>query len=111
MSGRGSSRPICSHWQPAEPFDAIYDQTCLCALPPEIWPDYAARLHGWLRPGGRLFVLFMQTGSRGGPPFHCDLTEMQRLFAPTHWDLAGAADLPGGALARPNRATGRAACA
>ncbi len=49
-------------WNPAAPFDAIYDQTCLCALPPAILPDYATRLHRWLRPGGTLFILFMQTG-------------------------------------------------
>ncbi len=75
-------------WQPPEPFDAIYDQTCLCALPPTTWPDYAARLHDWLRPGGRLFILFMQTHTGGGPPFHCDLAEMRRLFASPHWDWA-----------------------
>jgi trans-aconitate methyltransferase len=72
-------------WQPPEAFDAIYDQTCLCALPPPLLPDYAARLHAWLKPGGRLFVLFMQTGQAGGPPFHCDMDAMRRLFAPASW--------------------------
>lgn len=72
-------------WQPDQPFDAIYDQTCLCALPPAIWPGYVARLHRWLQPGGRLFMLFMQTGTAGGPPFHCDLPSMQRLFAEPAW--------------------------
>ena len=67
-------------WQPAAPFDAVYDQTCLCALPPPVLPDYAARLHGWLRPGGRLFILFMQTGKPGGPPFDCPLPAMRTLF-------------------------------
>ncbi len=67
-------------WQPAAPFDAVYDQTCLCALPPAVLPDYAARLHGWLRPGGRLFILFMQTGKPGGPPFDCPLPAMRALF-------------------------------
>jgi SAM-dependent methyltransferase len=72
-------------WQPAAPFDAVYDQTCLCALPPALWPDYAARLHAWLRPGGRLFILFMQTGKEGGPPFHCDMAAMHMLFDGTRW--------------------------
>ena len=67
-------------WQPAEPFDAVYDQTCLCALPPAILPDYAAQLHRWLRPGGQLFVLFMQTGKDGGPPFDCPMDRMHTLF-------------------------------
>jgi hypothetical protein len=73
-------------WQPLAPFDAVYDQACLCALPPALWPDYAARLRSWLRPGGRLFILFMQTGKPDGPPFHCDVTSMRTLFAATHWD-------------------------
>lgn len=72
-------------WQPDAPFDAIYDQTCLCALPPAVLPDYAAKLHGWLRPGGQLFVLFMQTGQPGGPPFDCPIDRMKVLFA-DGWD-------------------------
>ncbi|RMD70758.1 MAG: methyltransferase domain-containing protein [Gammaproteobacteria bacterium] len=72
-------------WWPNEPFDAIYEQTCLCALDPDSWPDYAQRLHAWLKPGGRLYALFMQTGRPGGPPFHCALEDMHRLFSPEHW--------------------------
>jgi trans-aconitate methyltransferase len=73
-------------WQPPTPFDAVYDQACLCALPPKLWPDYVARLHDWLRPGGLLFILFMQTGKDGGPPFHCGVPAMRALFDATHWD-------------------------
>jgi cyclopropane fatty-acyl-phospholipid synthase-like methyltransferase len=72
-------------WNPAEQFDAIYDQTCLCALPPAIWPDYTARVHSWLKPDGTLFILFMQSASAGGPPFHCDLGQMRRLFPESNW--------------------------
>ncbi len=72
-------------WQPDAPFDAIYDQTCLCALPPATLPDYAARLASWLRPGGGLFALLMQTGREGGPPFDCPIPAMQALFAPPLW--------------------------
>lgn len=70
-----------TRWQPDAPFDAVYDQTCLCALPPPLWPEYEARLRAWLRPGGRLFVLFMQTGREGGPPFDCPVPAMRALFA------------------------------
>jgi hypothetical protein len=73
-------------WQPPTPFDAVYDQACLCALPPALWPDYAARLRSWLQPGGRLFILFMQTGKPDGPPFHCGITAMRTLFDATHWN-------------------------
>lgn len=72
-------------WRPDRMFDVIYDQTCLCALPPETWESYAARLHGWLRPGGALAVLFMQSTRPGGPPFHCDLDQMRALFAAPAW--------------------------
>jgi len=72
-------------WAAPAPFDAVYDQTCLCALRPVHWPAYVQRLHSWLRPGGRLFILFMQSHSAGGPPFHCDMPEMRRLFTPTRW--------------------------
>jgi len=72
-------------WQAPDSFDAVYDQTCLCALEPRRWDDYARRLHGWLKPGGQLFALFMQTHREGGPPFHCDLDAMHALFDAQHW--------------------------
>jgi methyl halide transferase len=76
-------------WKAPAPFDAVYDQTCFCALAPPLWPQYETRLHGWLRPGGRLFVLFMQTGRDTGPPFHCDLGKMRALFVPERWVWPG----------------------
>lgn len=72
-------------WQPDKRFDAVYDQTCLCALPPSLWGDYAAQLARWTRAGGVLAVLFMQTGRLGGPPFHCDLSRMRELFMAPEW--------------------------
>lgn len=72
-------------WQPRQPVDAIYDQTCLCALTPAVWPDYTDQLYRWLKPGGRAFMLFMQTGKEGGPPFHCALSHMREIFDETHW--------------------------
>ncbi len=72
-------------WEPEAPFDAVYDQTCLCALPPGLRGDYEARLARWVRPGGSLFVLFMQTGKEGGPPFDCPIPAMRTLFAPERW--------------------------
>jgi methyl halide transferase len=72
-------------WDPERPFDAIYDQTCLCALPPALWPNYARRLHRWLRQDGTLFILLMQDDGASGPPFHCDMDAMRRLFAAPAW--------------------------
>lgn len=70
---------------PDVPFDAVYEQTSLCAIRPEQRRDYEKKLHAWLKPGGSLFALFMQTGAAGGPPFHCDLAEMRELFADSRW--------------------------
>ena len=70
---------------PGQPFDAIYEQTCLCALPPPRLPAYAAQLARWLRPGGVLAALFMQTGREGGPPFHCALPDMRALLPGGTW--------------------------
>ena len=67
-------------WEPAAPFDAVYDQTCLCALPPGMVERYAERLHRWVRPGGQVFMLFMQTGKEGGPPFDCPTERMRLVF-------------------------------
>ena len=70
---------------PETPFDAVYEQTCLCALPPELWDRYAACLAAWIRPGGVLGAMFIQTGRDGGPPFHCDLGRMGALFPADLW--------------------------
>ncbi|MCG6966367.1 MAG: TPMT family class I SAM-dependent methyltransferase [Chromatiaceae bacterium] len=73
------------HWQPPGPFDAVYEQTCLCALDPGHWAAYESRLADWLRPGGSLLALFMQTGHQGGPPFDCPLPDMRSLFGAARW--------------------------
>jgi len=79
-------------WQPARAFDAVYEQTCLCALYPDQWRAYADQLHRWLRPGGRLFALFVQMlraeaadGFIQGPPYHCDIQAMRALFPEPLW--------------------------
>lgn len=79
-------------WMPGAPFDAIYEQTCLCALHPDHWRRYAEQLHAWLAPGGRLFAMLMQAHRPGaaegvieGPPYHCDVNGMRALFDATRW--------------------------
>lgn len=81
-------------YEPDAPFEAIYEQTCLCALHPDRWLAYAESLHRWLAPGAVLWALFMQaprpaaleTGRIEGPPYHCDITAMRALFAAPRWD-------------------------
>ena len=79
-------------WQPPRPFDAIYEQTCLCALYPDQWRAYADQLHRWLVPSGKLFALFVQflrpsaaEGKIEGPPYHCDIHAMRALFPEPLW--------------------------
>ena len=72
-------------WAPEESFDAIFEQTSLCALSPDIWKQYETQLYQWLKPEGKLFAQFMQTGKEGGPPFHCELNDMVTLFPEKRW--------------------------
>jgi len=82
------------HWSPDAPVDAVFEQTCLCALYPDFWLRYAAQLHAWLRPGGKLLALFMQLATKpeapqgfiDGPPYHCDIHAMRAIFPATQWE-------------------------
>ena len=73
-------------WQTKYPFDAVYEQTSLCALDPVYWEQYEKQLYGWLKPGGFLLALWMQTFSQGGPPYHCDPGSLKQLFPPVRWN-------------------------
>lgn len=73
-------------YQPHQPFDAIYEQTCLCAIQPNQRESYELRLASWLKSGGKLYALFMQTDSPSGPPFACPPAAMQSLFPPERWN-------------------------
>ncbi|MEG1832405.1 MAG: methyltransferase domain-containing protein [Burkholderiaceae bacterium] len=66
-------------------FDWIYERAFLCALPPRLWTDWAARCAALLRPGGRLagyFVLADELPApRRGPPFVTTRDELAALLA------------------------------
>ncbi|WP_300528651.1 methyltransferase domain-containing protein [Maricaulis sp.] len=79
-------------WRPAEPFDAIYEQTFLCAIPPRLRGEYEQAVHDWLRPGGALLALFMQKEERGGPPYGCSIEAMHELFPQERWIWPADAD-------------------
>ncbi len=66
-------------------FDAVYEQTSLCALPLNEWKNYEECLYHWLKPKGKLFAQFMQTEQESGPPFHCDTGAMTKLFVKERW--------------------------
>jgi SAM-dependent methyltransferase len=79
-------------WQPDAPLDAVYEQTCWCALHPDHWAAYAAQLQRWLRPGGALLLLAMQVRRDGaadgrieGPPYHQDVHALRALLPAPAW--------------------------
>lgn len=56
-------------FQAEAPFDLIYERAFLCALPRRLWPKWAARAAGLLRPGGSLAGFFFLDDNPRGPPF------------------------------------------
>ena len=80
-------------WAPPAPLDAVYEQTCLCALHPDQWVAYGEQLRRWLRPGGKLLALLMQVprpsaaeGVIEGPPYHCDINAVRAVLPERHWE-------------------------
>lgn len=72
-------------------FDAVYEQTCLCAIEVAQRPAYERQLFEWLREGGMLHILFLQTDNASGqPPFHCNIDDMKQLFHESRWDWCDA---------------------
>lgn len=80
----------------ARSFDAIYEQTSLCAIHPTQWQTYQQLLACWLRPEGKLFAMFMQTDAvetppgPDCPPYSCELKKMKELFEISTWDWSDA---------------------
>lgn len=72
-------------FRPETGFDALYEQTFLCAIHPRRRTDYEAMAHASLKPGGRLLALFMQKAELGGPPYGCGLDAMRALFDDARW--------------------------
>lgn len=75
-------------YQPADKFDVIYEQTCLCAIEPDQRRAYVRQMQDWLKPGGMLLFSMMQTGAQGGPPYDCALMDMRDLFSDKCWHWA-----------------------
>ena len=65
-------------------FDLIYDYTFLCALPPSLRPQWAARMSQLLSPNGRLVCLEYPLGKDpklGGPPHGLEHELYEQLLA------------------------------
>ena len=69
-------------WQPPRPLELIYECAFLCALPPALRRQVAARWAELLAPGGRLAGFFFFDQTVKGPPFGIDREGLAALLAP-----------------------------
>lgn len=83
-------------FRPSQPVDVVYEQTCLCAIDPAQRTAYEQSVYNWLKPSGKLFVLFVQKTMNPlmGPPFHCSLNDMKKLFPESRWGWPSATKTP-----------------
>jgi SAM-dependent methyltransferase len=77
-----------------EPFDLVYERAFLCALPPKLWPNYAAQMAKIIKPRGLLVGFFCYDPLPKGPPFGLEANaleslldgQFQRIYAETPTD-------------------------
>lgn len=60
--------------------DLIWEQTCLCALPPEQRRPYLEAMATVLGPGGTMVALLWNHGNEGGPPYDMSPVLVERLL-------------------------------
>ncbi|MBI4084108.1 MAG: methyltransferase domain-containing protein [Candidatus Lambdaproteobacteria bacterium] len=76
-------------------FDVVLEQTCLCALNPARFGDYARMAHTVLKPGGRLLGVFMEVAGGGGPPYSTPPALVKALFHSSRgWAFEGLDPMP-----------------
>jgi methyl halide transferase len=66
------------------PFDALFEHTCFCAIPPSRRGDYVRAAAAALRPGGIFLGVFFgnpENPDPDSPPFRSPVAEVERLFA------------------------------
>lgn len=63
-------------------FDAVFEQTCYCAIDPRDRPAYVQAVHGLLRRGGVLFGVFYQADHGNYPPWPISREELSADFSP-----------------------------
>jgi methyl halide transferase len=59
--------------------DLVWEQTCLCALPPEQRRPYLEAMATLLRPRGTMVALLWNHGNEGGPPYDMPPVLVERL--------------------------------
>lgn len=66
-----------------EPFDGIFEHTCLCAIGPAERPHYRDAVYAALKPGGWLLGIFFLAFAEGrddGPPFATPPAVLDRVY-------------------------------
>lgn len=61
-------------------FDLIVEQTFFCALDPSQRKDYVNKMHGLLKPNGKLAGVLFNRTFEDGPPFGGSQQEYEKLF-------------------------------
>lgn len=69
-------------YEPPQPVDIIYERAFLCALPPAMWQQVAARWAQLLAPGRLLAGFFFFGTSPKGPPFGIARPALEALLTP-----------------------------
>lgn len=63
-----------------DPFDVVYERAFLCAVSPDCWERYVARVHEVLRPGGAFVGYFYYGHDEEPPPYPLTLEIAERLL-------------------------------
>lgn len=63
-------------------FDYAYEYTCIVAIHPSRWPEYARLIFDTLKPGGMLVGCFYNHGRPGGPPFNVTREQVLAVYGP-----------------------------
>ncbi|MBS1160841.1 MAG: Thiopurine S-methyltransferase [Proteobacteria bacterium] len=78
-------------FEPRQTYRLIYERAFLCALPRQLWADWARRVAELLSPGGRLAGFFFLCEQPKGPPFGIRPEQLDELLAPNFERLEDAA--------------------
>ena len=66
-------------------FDWIFEHTCFCTIRPDRRDEYASRVAALLRQGGHFLAIFFLNpdNDEEGPPYGCQVDELEALFSPS----------------------------
>ena len=82
-------------------FDAVWEQTCYCAIAPGRRAEYVEVMARALVPGGAFHGLFWHHGREGGPPYDVTPEQVRATFA-VRFELVSLEPVPDSPAARGN---------